>query len=258
MSARQIGNPYDKDIIATIFKHAFTEALFEGAQGGNMFHGAIMGALSTGGNTYIKGLKVSDGIKILASSVLGGTVSEIGGGKFANGAMTAAYTMMFNDLRHQNISKKKIKSLFDKYLELTRNDNKEQFNSLTICEIIGGELTWLVPSIVNGCAIKLSYAMNYCGMKIPRIKGLTYKGNDGLNYFIRAKDMNNYLEGTYNFCTIKDGRSTNYGIVYEYPDDNWRIQGITGHVDVVYNYRWASNNGQLGAPHGKHITNVFH
>jgi len=48
VSARQIGNPYDKDIIATIFKHAFTEALFEGAQGGNMFHGAITGALSTG------------------------------------------------------------------------------------------------------------------------------------------------------------------------------------------------------------------
>lgn len=91
---------YDKDIIATIFKHAFTEALFEGAQGGNMFHGAIMGALSTGGNTYIKGLKVSDGIKILASSVLGGSVSEIGGGKFANGAITSAFHMMFNDLRH--------------------------------------------------------------------------------------------------------------------------------------------------------------
>lgn len=100
MSARQTGNPYDKDFIATIFKHAFTEALFEGAQGGNMFHGAIMGALSTGGNTYIKGLKVSDGIKILASSVLGGSVSEIGGGKFANGAITSAFSMKFNDLRH--------------------------------------------------------------------------------------------------------------------------------------------------------------
>jgi len=49
VSARQTGKPYDKDLIATIFKHAFTEALFEGAQGGNMFHGAITGALSTAG-----------------------------------------------------------------------------------------------------------------------------------------------------------------------------------------------------------------
>lgn len=67
-----------------------------------MFHGAIMGALSTGGNTYINGIEVSDGIKILASSILGGTVSEIGGGKFANGAITSAFSMKFNDLRHPN------------------------------------------------------------------------------------------------------------------------------------------------------------
>ena len=36
--------------------------------------------------------------KEVANAVLGGVVSELGGGKFANGAMTAAYTMMFNDL----------------------------------------------------------------------------------------------------------------------------------------------------------------
>jgi hypothetical protein len=35
-----------------------------------------------------------------ANAVLGGTVSEIGGGKFANGAITAAFSMMFNEMMH--------------------------------------------------------------------------------------------------------------------------------------------------------------
>jgi len=35
-----------------------------------------------------------------SSAVLGGTISEIGGGKFANGALTGAYSMLFNDLMH--------------------------------------------------------------------------------------------------------------------------------------------------------------
>ncbi len=45
--------------------------------------------------------------KIAASAVLGGTVAEIGGGKFANGAITAAYSMMFNDMMHPDNKDKK-------------------------------------------------------------------------------------------------------------------------------------------------------
>ena len=38
---------------------------------------------------------------MVANAVLIGTVSEIGGGKFANGAVTGAFAMMFNDMMHQ-------------------------------------------------------------------------------------------------------------------------------------------------------------
>src|SRR5690606_29270166 len=41
------------------------------------------------------------GGKIIAAAVVGGTISEIGGGKFANGAVTGAYQMMFNEMMHQ-------------------------------------------------------------------------------------------------------------------------------------------------------------
>jgi hypothetical protein len=40
-------------------------------------------------------------VKVALNSVVAGTASELGGGKFANGAMTGAFTMLFNDLMHQ-------------------------------------------------------------------------------------------------------------------------------------------------------------
>ena len=45
-------------------------------------------------------------LKVVYSSVLGGTISEIGGGKFANGAVTGAYSMLFNDLIHDIAQKR--------------------------------------------------------------------------------------------------------------------------------------------------------
>ena len=56
--------------------------------------------MSTLGNEFIDD-KVSGLIpKVAASAALGGSVEEIGGGKFANGAITVAYGMMFNDMLH--------------------------------------------------------------------------------------------------------------------------------------------------------------
>lgn len=82
--------------------HALSEGALEGLQGGNMLHGFIIGAVSSAGNYAINkfGSDIGKVGKIVSSAVLGGTVAEIGGGKFANGAITAAYSMMFNDLMH--------------------------------------------------------------------------------------------------------------------------------------------------------------
>ena len=41
-----------------------------------------------------------------SNAVIGGTVSEIGGGKFANGAITSAFSMMFNGLMHPEGNKR--------------------------------------------------------------------------------------------------------------------------------------------------------
>jgi hypothetical protein len=85
-----------------LFKHTFSQGWLEGVQGGNMFHGFMMGVVSgAGGYTINKYCSTWNEIgQIAANSILSGTISEIGGGKFANGAITGAFSFMFNDLMH--------------------------------------------------------------------------------------------------------------------------------------------------------------
>ena len=59
---------------------------------------------------------------VVANAVLCGTVSEIGGGKFANGAVTGAFAMMFNDMMHQG--QKKIRDISKKDLVFTGKNKK--------------------------------------------------------------------------------------------------------------------------------------
>ena len=40
--------------------------------------------------------------RIATSAALGGTAESLGGGKFANGAVTGAFVVMFNDMLHEN------------------------------------------------------------------------------------------------------------------------------------------------------------
>lgn len=90
-------------LLERIFKHCFTEAMMEGVQGGNIAHGLISGAIYGLSDTYIGGnASMPDALKVSASVVIGGTVSELGGGKFANGAITSAFSMMFNGLMHKD------------------------------------------------------------------------------------------------------------------------------------------------------------
>jgi hypothetical protein len=45
----------------------------------------------------------------------------------------------------------------------------------------------------NACALRLSWALNKCNIKIPYIKGQTLKGGDGNFYFLGARNMNMWM-----------------------------------------------------------------
>ena len=223
-----------------LFKHSFAEAWMEGIQGGNALHGLISGALNTAGNTAIYSKQgLGDIGKIAASAVLGGTVAEIGGGKFANGAITAAYSMMFNDLMH-HFSDKLLRKINDAYFRTSWELGSDGFyykkNTYSVCREIGGEIGDMARDVENSCAIRLSYALNEAGIIIPSVNG-TYKGSDGRNYFIKAIDVANYLKKYYVGTTFKTSHVKN-AIVFIGKD---AYEGnVTGHVDVVFRRQWAS------------------
>ena len=51
-----------------------------------------------------------------------------------------------------------------------------------------------LPEYANGCAARLSYALNESGVaKVPRIAHVTEQGKDGKNYFLLAKDMRDWF-----------------------------------------------------------------
>ena len=90
------------NFFASVALHTVSDGSMEALQGGHLEHGLLVGlASSAGGQSLMEyGGKLTDVEQIAANATLGGTVSMIGGGKFASGAMTAAFQMMYNDQKH--------------------------------------------------------------------------------------------------------------------------------------------------------------
>lgn len=199
-----------------------------------------MSALSNKALQSKKMAKASDAVKIAASAILGGTVDEIGGGKFANGATTAAFSMIFNEIMHskKHIWDHNLKIVFKNYKHLAEN-----FDAASFYNFLGGPLgDWAKNSpdeFTNTCAAKLSYALNYSGYKIKPHTPNTYLAGDGNWYFINAKEMNYYLEQNFikineriNITQVKNAITFQTGFKH----------GVSGHLDVFYRRKSASGS----------------
>ncbi len=157
----------------------------------------MMGAVSGAGGHYIdKNLNtLGKAGKIAANAVLGGTVDELGGGKFANGAITSAFSIMFNDMMHHVLSyREKIRYIYKSYCDV--KDNYPSSRSFYE-DYLGGEIGNFAKAspedYQNTCAARLSDALNQNGIIIPHIKEQTFKDKKGNYVFIRAVEMKNYL-----------------------------------------------------------------
>lgn len=249
----------DDDIIASLFKHTITQGGVETLQNGNMLHGFMMGLVSAGGGSLIDHNLGSLGKigEVTANSILSGTIDELGGGKFANGAICGAFTFLFNDWAHHHFSDKILKKIYDTYTQGSMRDNI-WMNPKKLCKQIGGKLGEIASEVQNGCAIRLSYALNKCGLFIPHVQG-TFKGADGHWYFVKASEMRNYLKRYY-VGTISNSSKAMNGMVYEYPKEEWVRHGVSGHVDVVYRSMWGSQYQYFdkSCPYPNLKTDVFH
>jgi len=79
--------------------HGITRAAISKAQGSTWHAGFWSGFASSALAPLAQGAGTTEA-KVAMSAIVGGTASELGGGKFANGAVTGAFVMMYNELGH--------------------------------------------------------------------------------------------------------------------------------------------------------------
>jgi RHS repeat-associated protein len=84
--------------------HAAIGCASSAAEGGSCGSGALAAGFTKGFASTVE--EIQDKIlRGMAASVIGGTASVLGGGKFANGAMTGAFSRLLNDELHPNVDK---------------------------------------------------------------------------------------------------------------------------------------------------------
>lgn len=85
-----------------IVGHGLVQGTMAEATGGKFSNGFITGAISGGTENFIAGNLKEFSSRVTASAIVGGVSSELSGGNFTNGAVTGAFTMMFNQMAHEN------------------------------------------------------------------------------------------------------------------------------------------------------------
>jgi len=70
-----------------------------------------------------------------------------------------------------------------------------------VYSLVGGAVLNLYNSnpskFQNGCALRVSRALNYSGVTIPAISGQTWKGSDNKNYFLSSAHLYNFMKKTF-------------------------------------------------------------
>ncbi|RQO35257.1 hypothetical protein DBR39_20080 [Chryseobacterium sp. KBW03] len=111
----------------------------------------------------------------------------------------------------------------------------------------------------NACALRVSIALNYSGVKIPNIPNHTFKGGDGKYYFLSAKKLNAWMRKT--FGTNPATSTTPYNSNHIHITGNQAgvngvnlpviLKDIKGIYSLVSsNSAWASGHGDILQPNG--------
>jgi hypothetical protein len=148
-----------------------------------------------------------------------------------------------------------------------KSSNGGLMNAQDVFNLIGGELK--NPNFKNACAARASLALNQSGINIPKIKQVTFKGDDLKYYFVGARNMFEWLKKEIGQPTISlnhvqtktDGsgfiKSTNkrkgiYVMIPNYPAQF----GASGHVDIFYGNSF-NGEGYFSPEGGLHRTHFW-
>lgn len=85
---------------------------------------------------------------------------------------------------------------FPSHTDVTLDDSVEVYT------LVGGSvLTKYNQGARNTCALRVSRGLNYSGVAIPQIPGVTVKGADNKNYFLVAKNLFTWMKRTFGIPT---------------------------------------------------------
>lgn len=88
--------------IGRALAHGVLQGALRVSQGGKFEHGFFAGAISSISGSFTSLSGISSETSVVIGAALGGTAEALGGGKFANGAITGAFVVLFNHLLHQD------------------------------------------------------------------------------------------------------------------------------------------------------------
>ena len=118
-------------------------------------------------------------------------------------------------------------SFNDFYNAYPRKDGK-YMKGADLFPLVGGEIyqAYINPNytIRGACALKVSRALNYCGILIPNVPG-TLKGADNKYYFVNAKALNAWMKESFG---VNDINSTKYPYNSNHINYNSSNGGLNG------------------------------
>ncbi|MBN1187275.1 MAG: VCBS repeat-containing protein [Bacteroidales bacterium] len=98
LSSNIVGTISHNDAVSRAVLHGLASGALAEARGGSFGPAFMSGYFSTSyEGSFSKYGKVGE---VFGAAIVGGTASKLGGGKFANGAVTGAYTLIFNNWYH--------------------------------------------------------------------------------------------------------------------------------------------------------------
>jgi len=246
MKASLANLSHSTDFLLRLTKHSLSQAFLEGAKGGNIIHGFMSGAASVAGGEISGkyGAKWSKAGKVAFNAALSGTVAELGGGKFANGAITGAYILLFNDLMHEK--QKELEGLFNEAKKivkafLTGNPDSERISVVAIVNSLNAD-----GQVFASSSGSFGMGMIFAGGDAGTIFGILNLGQGwgGVGFsvgsnstiYIYAGNIENFSLDSFNGqqitfnLSVDKGLSVNAGITASHDRYGGYLIGITSGV----------------------------
>ncbi|HSX52047.1 MAG TPA: FG-GAP-like repeat-containing protein [Cellvibrio sp.] len=194
--------------VSKVFAHAMVGGVMSVLQGGKFgngfasagvtqaFAGKIDAIGGKGSSSYFDA--GSRAARVVAAAVVGGTASILSGGKFANGAITGAFSRAFNDEAHQN---KLEKEQYEKQRVIAYSKAGVQG--------VGGVVTVVAGGAATGLGIAACLIAEPCGVLLV-IGGVGTMALGAVSVHDSINDIQNLNNGT-NYLPFAERMGEAYG-----------------------------------------------